>query len=273
MKESSARPARNKHRVCDRCDMKIENFNFINAYKNMLKAEDDVVTLQKLNTISIEKKIASAFNQELKAKQYTYEREDQRTKDKSEYENKINNSMEDLQFINKNKSLYIKTIQIEEEKIEELNRTLESLQSQKLMSAKHKAEVLTQIEDLEEQLILINPELEDFIKSLKTSESELLPSVDQNFEPKKKPWVADISMNSIETPRLVKIDNIPEEVEQEQSEEQKSPIIIDRDDDRRRIEKLYQLSKICEDMMIEERESEYYGSCISNKIFDDDYRR
>ena len=67
-----------KYRVCDRCDLKLDNFEFENTYKSILKSEEDIIKMHEQKKREYEKKISQAENQEIKQKKINKEHDEQR---------------------------------------------------------------------------------------------------------------------------------------------------------------------------------------------------
>ena len=65
--------------------MKLDNFEFLNAYKSILKAEDDITQLQNQRIIEIGKKIIASDNQKLNVQRNLMEKDEERTIKKKEF--------------------------------------------------------------------------------------------------------------------------------------------------------------------------------------------
>ena len=117
----------------------------------------------------MDKKISSAINQELKTKQMCYEKEEKRLKEKKEFEDKISNAMEDLQFLNKSKNLVTKNIKNADQRIAELKNSLEVLQTQKYLLTKAKNDTIMDMKEYEAKLSNVNPDFKKFMEDLNKS--------------------------------------------------------------------------------------------------------
>lgn len=123
----------------------------------------------------MDKKISSTINQELKTKQMCYEKEEKRLKEKKEFEDKINNAMEDLQYLNKSKNLVTKNIKNADQRIAELKNSLEVLQTQKYLLTKAKNDTIMEMKEYEAKLSNVNPDFKKFMEDL--NKSMYLPSL------------------------------------------------------------------------------------------------
>jgi chromosome segregation ATPase len=121
----------------------------------------------------MDKKISSAINQELKTKQMCYEKEEKRLKEKKEFEDKISNAMEDLQFLNKSKNLVTKNIKNADQRIAELKNSLEVLQTQKYLLTKAKNDTIMDMKEYEAKLSNVNPDFKKFMEDLNKSNFQL----------------------------------------------------------------------------------------------------
>ena len=120
-----SRTSTKKHRVCDRCDFKLENYEFENTYKGILKAEDEVKSFQK--------SVSQSLAKDLQKKIDVPNNDESRQKEKKEYEEKIQNAMDDLQYVNKSKNLAIKIIKNADQRLDALKEAIEVLNTQKFL--------------------------------------------------------------------------------------------------------------------------------------------
>lgn len=152
--------------------MKLDNYEFLNAYKGILKAEDDITTLQNQRIIEIGKKITASHNQKLNVQRGLVEKDEERAIKKKELEDKINQLVEDLQYLNKSKNLNIKNITNADKRIAELNTTLENYQYQKFELTKQRNNIKSNISDLEDKLRKF-PDYEKLLKELEDSKQNI----------------------------------------------------------------------------------------------------
>lgn len=101
------------------------------------------------------------------------EKEETRMKDKQEFEDKINDAMEDLQYLNKSKNLVTKNVRNADKRIDDLKNSLEMLQTQKYLLTKNRNEILGELKEYEDSLVNIDPKFKEFMNDLR--ESKFLP--------------------------------------------------------------------------------------------------
>ena len=135
--------------------------------------------------IEFEKKIKESENTEIIQRNINTEKNEKRALEKGELEEKIDNTMKELQFLNKSKNLLTKNIKNEDDRTAELNIALEKLRQEKykLMVKKNKA--LSEFEDYQERVERFDPE---FVRKLKedidislASHNQTLPASDQDM--------------------------------------------------------------------------------------------
>lgn len=149
--------------------MKLENFEFEKVYKGILKAEDGIITMQKKKVIDFEKKISQTTTQEGKTKVDVKEKEEKRLKEKAEFEEKIQNAMEDLQYLTKSKNLVTKNIKNVEDHLNYLKNSIEELQTQKYLLNKNKSEIMKDMKEYEHKLGKIDSDFKKFMDELNES--------------------------------------------------------------------------------------------------------
>lgn len=110
-----------KHRVWDRCDLKLDNQEFENTYKSIIRAEEDIIAMQEQKRKEFERKISEAENNEVKQRQINAIQESRRKALKDELDDKIQGATTEWKFITKSKNLVTKNIQNADERINELN--------------------------------------------------------------------------------------------------------------------------------------------------------
>ncbi|CAI2367570.1 unnamed protein product [Moneuplotes crassus] len=147
-----------KYRVCDRCDFKLENSDFENKYKSILKAESDTISIQN----SIIQKLTKELDEDVYIPDNTVERE----QEKNEFDEKFNNDLETLQFINRNHTFYQKNLINANKRITDLDRNIENLKVKKKTSIEERKEMELKCKKKLETLKEKHPNYEQFIKDL-----------------------------------------------------------------------------------------------------------
>lgn len=244
-----------KHRVCDRCDFKLENIEFENTYKGILKAEDEVSLIQK--------NISTTLSKEMNKKINITENDDELIKTNKEMEEKIKNLYEDLKYINKSKNLMTKNVKNAEQHIGSLNDALEDLRTQKYLLTKNKNDILVKGQYYEEKLSTLNPDFNKFIQELNKTNFEDDEELDLEQLRNSRSFISSQAINEVrEQIRKGEVDlsSTPFPTFQQDNRPKR---VFDREEDKKRVEKLEKLQKQQEDTVIEERESEYFGSCLS----------
>ena len=153
-----------KHRVWDRWDFKLDNIEFENTYRSVLVAEDEIIDMHEYKKIDFEKKIKESENKEIMQRNINNERNEKRKSDKVELEEKIDNTMKELQFINKSKNLLTKNIKNEDDRINELNIALDKLRQEKYRLVLKKNNALSDYEEYQEKVDRFDPE---FVKKIR----------------------------------------------------------------------------------------------------------
>lgn len=220
--------------------MKLDNYEFENTYKEILRAEDDVVVMQKKKGISTEKEISAAINLELKTKQELNEKNIKRQKDQAEFNEKIDNAMKDLQYVSKSKNLVTKNIKCADDRISTLKESLEVLQTQKYLLTKNKNEIIHEMKDYEEKIRNVDSNFKKFIEDIEKDQDDEEIEVDQLRKSR-----ANIQTDAINEVRR-KIQNgelvLTSSPTTFVPEERKVKRVIDKEEDKRRVEKLNKLS-------------------------------
>ena len=115
-----------------------------------------------------------------------------------ELEEKIDNTMRELQFLNKSKNLLTKNIKNEDDRITELNNALEKLRQEKYKLALKKNKLLNDFEDYQEKVERFDPE---FVRKLREDIDASLANSDQTLP------ASDIDISTSPTRRIDEIRN------------------------------------------------------------------
>lgn len=223
--------------------MKLENFEFENTYKEILKAEDDIIKIQKKKIIQCEKNISNSLNQETKAKQDVGDHDQDRQKERIEFEEKIENAMKDLQYVSKSKNLVTKNIKCADDRISTLKESLEVLQTQKYLLTKNKNEIIKEIKEYEEKIKNVDPDFKKFMDDIGKENQDEDMQVDNLRKSR-----ANIETDAINEVRRkiqngeLSIGSPTPQFQPPPKEEKKIKRVIDREEDRKRVEKLNKIS-------------------------------
>lgn len=152
-----------KYRVCDRCDLKLDNVQFENTYKGILRAEADIMAMHEQKKTDFENQIKEAEVQIVKQGLLNTENEKKRNVEFQEYSEKTENAKKEYHYLFKSKNLVTKNIKNAEERIEELKRALDKLRTDKFTLTLKKSTLQTDLEELEDKVRGVDP---DFIKNL-----------------------------------------------------------------------------------------------------------
>jgi DNA-binding transcriptional regulator YhcF (GntR family) len=179
-------------------------------------------------------------------------------------EEKIKSLYEDLKYINKSKNLMTKNVKNADQHIGSLNDALEDLRTQKYLLTKNKNDILVKGQSYEEKLKKLYPDFEKFIVELNKTNFDDDEELDIEQLRNSRSYISTQAINEVrEQIRKGEVDLGSNPIPGFQQQERKPVRVIDREEDKRRVEKLVKLQKQQENTVIEERESEYYGSCIS----------
>lgn len=152
-----------KYKVWDRCDLKLDNVQFENTYKGILRAEADIIDMHDQKKREFEKQIKEAEAQIYKQGIINSENDEKRKADKTEYEEKTENAKSELTFLVRSKNLVTKNIKNADERIEELKRALDKLRTDKYTLTLRRQNLKSEVEDLEDKVRNVDP---DFVKNL-----------------------------------------------------------------------------------------------------------
>ena len=221
-----------------------------------MKAEEDVKEIQE----SINRRLGK----ELEEKVEIPNKDRERKKDLQDFQEKYDNSVEDLKYVGKNNNLYVKNVKYADERIKTLKDNLEELKTQKYLLTNVKEKIKEKTKNCEAELKRIYPEFDKFMAELDSGMNEEDGENSIKIERNSQSIISTSAINEVrEKIRRGEITLENREMNYLKPEEVKKPRVIDLEEDKKRQDKLERLHKEQEDTLIEERESEYYGSQIS----------
>lgn len=163
-----------KFRVCDRCDFKLDNFEFENTYNFIMKAQEGIIDVNHMKAIEYDKKISNGLDQNLVTTQYMYENKEKRLREKKAADDQLQ-EIQNLLAEQKKSKYCLNTLMHSKFSLYYLITCLEIQESQEILLRMQISDLMKEIEEYDGKIRKVNPSYDianDYTKTLLIEESD-----------------------------------------------------------------------------------------------------
>ena len=192
-----------------------------------------------------------------KLKRQNKDNQERRNREMEEFKQKVEGASNDLKLLGKSKNLVSKNIKNADERIRYLIDAMDKLRVDKYKLMKDKNSLISQIQKYEEEISKYDP---DFLQSLTCEESKTSQSQQNNLL---NTQTTTNTRSAIEDTRSQMQQNLEDSPQNNGLDSEDEKIAFNDETDRRA--KMNTDAKTSEELsVVQERESEYYGSNITS---------